>query len=73
MRPLETIPRISGVEKRRAVDWVSSSMIYLIYCKDFCKCHNVPPLSITIKKIILKIKQIKLKKKKALVTARDQT
>jgi hypothetical protein len=21
---------------------VNSSMIYLIYCKNFCKCHNVP-------------------------------
>jgi hypothetical protein len=21
---------------------VSSSMMYLIYCKNFCKCHNVP-------------------------------
>jgi hypothetical protein len=26
------------------------SMIYLIYCKNFCKCHNVPPPSTTIKK-----------------------
>jgi hypothetical protein len=25
-------------------------MIYFIYCKNFCKCHNVPPPSITIKK-----------------------
>jgi hypothetical protein len=24
--------------------------IYLIYCKNICKCHNVPPLSTTIKK-----------------------
>jgi hypothetical protein len=24
-------------------------MIYLIYCKNFCKCHNVPPPSTTIK------------------------
>jgi hypothetical protein len=22
---------------------VNSSMINLIYCKNFCKCHNVPP------------------------------
>jgi hypothetical protein len=22
----------------------------LIYCKNFCKCHNVPPPSTTIKK-----------------------
>jgi hypothetical protein len=27
-----------------------SSMIYLIYCKNPCKCHNVPPPSTTVKK-----------------------
>jgi hypothetical protein len=26
-------------------------MIYLIYCKNFCKYHNVPPPSTTIKKL----------------------
>jgi hypothetical protein len=26
-------------------------MIYLIYCKNFCKCHNVPPPSTTIKNV----------------------
>jgi hypothetical protein len=26
-------------------------MIYLIYCKNFCKCHIVPSHSTTIKKI----------------------
>jgi hypothetical protein len=29
---------------------VNSSMTYLIHCKNFCKCHNVSPLSITIKR-----------------------
>jgi hypothetical protein len=29
---------------------VNSSMIYLIYYKKFCKCHNVCPPSTTIKK-----------------------
>jgi hypothetical protein len=24
-------------------------MVYLIHCKDLCKCHNVPPPSTTIK------------------------
>jgi hypothetical protein len=33
MRHVKTIPRM---------EWVNSSMIYLIYCKNFCKCHNVP-------------------------------
>jgi hypothetical protein len=32
------------------IEEVNSSMIYLIYCKNFWKCHNVPPLSTTIKK-----------------------
>jgi hypothetical protein len=29
---------------------VNSSMIYLIHCKNSCKCHNVPPPSTAIKK-----------------------
>jgi hypothetical protein len=32
------------------VEGVNSSMIPLIYWKNFCKCHNVPPPRITIKK-----------------------
>jgi hypothetical protein len=32
-------------------------MIYLIYCKDICKCHNVPPPSTTIKKKKFSIKK----------------
>jgi hypothetical protein len=27
------------------MEGVNSSMMYLIYYKNFCKCHNVPPLS----------------------------
>jgi hypothetical protein len=30
----------------------NSSMIYLIYCKNLCKCYNVPPPS-TIKKFYI--------------------
>jgi hypothetical protein len=26
------------------------SIIYLIYCKNICKCYNVAPFSTTIKK-----------------------
>jgi galactose-1-phosphate uridylyltransferase len=35
---------MKGVNLIRIHCWkgVSSSMIYLIYCKSFCKCHNVP-------------------------------
>jgi hypothetical protein len=32
---------------------VNSTMMYLIYCKNFCKCHNVSPAQ-----------QLKKKKKK---------
>jgi hypothetical protein len=32
------------------VEGVNSGMIYLIYCKNFCKCRNVPPPSTAIKK-----------------------
>jgi hypothetical protein len=32
-----------GWGERRAAEGVNSTMIYLIYCKNFCKCHNVPP------------------------------
>jgi hypothetical protein len=36
------------------VERVNSSMIYLVYCMNFCKCHNVPPhTSTTIKKILV--------------------
>jgi hypothetical protein len=35
---------------RRAMERVNSTMIYLIYCRNFCKCHNVLPASTTTKK-----------------------
>jgi hypothetical protein len=35
---------------------VNSTMIYLIYCKNFCKCHHVLPASTTIKKFLNLIK-----------------
>jgi hypothetical protein len=43
MRPAETIPGMGERGQRRMVKEVKSSMIYLIYCKNFCKCHNAPP------------------------------
>jgi hypothetical protein len=46
MRPVETTAGRVGVgikEKENGGRGVNSSMIYLIYCKNFCKCHNVPP------------------------------
>jgi hypothetical protein len=33
---------------------VNSSIIYLIYCKNLCKCHNVPLSGITIITTIIK-------------------
>jgi hypothetical protein len=30
-------------------DTGNSTMIYLIYCKNFCKWHNIPPPRTTIK------------------------
>jgi hypothetical protein len=32
------------------VKGVNSSMIYLIHCKNLCKCYNVPPSSTKILK-----------------------
>jgi hypothetical protein len=39
-----------GREMKENGDRVNSSMIYLIHCKNFYKCHKVPPPSTTIKK-----------------------
>jgi hypothetical protein len=40
-------------EWRRMVEGVNSSMIYLIHCKNLCKCHNVPPPAQKRKKTFL--------------------
>jgi hypothetical protein len=48
MIPVETIPGIRGREMRESSGWVNSSKIYLTYCKNLCKCYNVPSTS-TIK------------------------
>jgi hypothetical protein len=42
MRPAETIPEMGGEGIKENDRRVYSTMIYLIYCKNFCKCHNVP-------------------------------
>jgi hypothetical protein len=40
-----------GGRWRRIMERVNASMIYSIYCKNFCKCHNVlPPSPIICKK-----------------------
>jgi hypothetical protein len=51
MIPVETVLGIWGGGMKRTEEWVNSSMIYLIHCKNFYKCHDVPPASTTIKKL----------------------
>jgi hypothetical protein len=41
MRPVETIPGMVGGGIKENDGAVNSTMIY---CKNFCKCHNVPPV-----------------------------
>jgi hypothetical protein len=47
MIPVETVPGISGwgIE----LEEENSSKMYLIHCKNLCKCYNIPPPS-TIEK-----------------------
>jgi hypothetical protein len=50
MTPVETLPGIGGGEGiKESNGRTEFSMIYLIHYKNFCKCHNVPPPSTTIK------------------------
>jgi hypothetical protein len=46
MIPVETIPGVGRGKIKENDEWGDS----MIYCKNFCKCHNVLPLSTTIKK-----------------------
>jgi hypothetical protein len=46
MRAVETIPGMPGGMKENG----GGSKFNLIFCKNFCKCHNTPPTSTTIKK-----------------------
>jgi hypothetical protein len=41
MRPVETIPGMREGGQRRMMGGVESTMIYF---KNICKCHNVPPV-----------------------------
>jgi hypothetical protein len=51
MIPVEAIPGMRGRrDKGEQCRGVKSSMIYLIHCMNFCKCHSVPPPSTIIKK-----------------------
>jgi hypothetical protein len=54
-RPTETIAGMGGRRIKENGEGVNSSMRYLIHCRDFCKYHNVPSPSITIKKTRMKV------------------
>jgi hypothetical protein len=56
IRPIETIPGIGGRRINENLEGMNSTMIQ---CKNFCKCHNVPPSTT----IILKKKFLKSAKK----------
>jgi hypothetical protein len=45
MRPVETILEMGEGGLRRMMEGVNSSMIYLVYCENFCKYHNVPSVN----------------------------
>jgi hypothetical protein len=45
MITIQNAPGMRGCGDRRMVEEVNSCMIYLIYCENFYKCHNVPPSS----------------------------
>jgi hypothetical protein len=48
---VETIPEIGGVGyKGESSGGMNTCVIYLTHCKNFCKCHNVPPPSTITKK-----------------------
>jgi hypothetical protein len=46
---MRTVQRNRGREVKENGGGVNSSIMYLIHYKNFCKCHNVPPSSTTIK------------------------
>jgi hypothetical protein len=43
MIPVETIPGLGEGGIKENDGGVNANMIYLVYYKNFCKCHNVPP------------------------------
>jgi hypothetical protein len=40
MKPVETIPGLRGGGIKKNDGGMNSTVIY---CKNFCKCHSVPP------------------------------
>jgi hypothetical protein len=49
--PVETTPGMEQRGIRRVKEGVKSNIHTLIYCKNFCKCHNVSQPNTTIKEI----------------------
>jgi hypothetical protein len=43
MIPVKLFQECGEAGQRRMMEKMNASMIYLIYCKNFCKCHSVPP------------------------------
>jgi hypothetical protein len=50
MRPVETVPGIRGGKMGERSGGRNSSMIYLIYYKNLCKCYSVHTVSTAMKK-----------------------
>jgi hypothetical protein len=48
MRPVETIPGIGGEGIKEMMEGVNLTMID---CKNFYKCHNIPPVQKKIKNL----------------------
>jgi hypothetical protein len=50
MIPVETISvMLGGGHKGESQGGVNSWVVYLIHCKNFCKCHNIHLLNTIIK------------------------
>jgi hypothetical protein len=50
MIPVETTPGINGRGGGNDREWLRGQIhVYLIYCKNPCKCHIVSPFITTIK------------------------
>jgi hypothetical protein len=52
MIPVEAVPGIGGGGIQESSEQGELRITYLIYYKNLCKCHNVPPPSMTIKEKI---------------------
>jgi hypothetical protein len=54
------------------IEGINSSMIYLIYCKNICKCHNVSPTKKEKKKDFINPTNKKKKKEEHMEELADQ-